>query len=186
MTQINKLAAEVFHDELLKNHGEPHSDVEILPEDNGERFFSEYLIELLKREAGVVKYQEGTNRCMCNACGGRINKYLRPQLVEAPVCTPPTLSKNATPVATTIYRPPATVVELRPAAPRTEVSAAAPTTLQPPMAPLPPPTYPTPYGQIHHVRFIPQPYCHVVPLAPLFPTRQVAPYTQLKQQKYSK
>ena len=54
-----------------------HDDVEILPPDNGERFFSEYLVQQLLRMKMFVPDPK-TGRCMCNRCGGRKhinNKY---------------------------------------------------------------------------------------------------------------
>ena len=54
-----------------------HFDVEILPPDNGERFFSEYLIQQILRMKNFPP-DPVTGRCMCNRCGGRKhinNKY---------------------------------------------------------------------------------------------------------------
>ena len=54
-----------------------HFDVEILPPDNGERFFSEYLKQQLLRMK-TFPPDPVTGRCMCNRCGGRKhinNKY---------------------------------------------------------------------------------------------------------------
>ena len=54
-----------------------HDDVEILPPDNGERFFSEYLVQQRLRMKLFVPDPK-TGRCMCNRCGGRKhinNKY---------------------------------------------------------------------------------------------------------------
>jgi hypothetical protein len=56
-----------------------HKAVEILQQDNGERFFSEYLFEQLERiERGVSNHIE-TNRCLCDDCGGgnHINPYAK-------------------------------------------------------------------------------------------------------------
>ena len=66
---INKLAAEAG----LKVPA--HRNVESLPADNGEKFFSEYLFEELDREAHDVGHEKETMRCKCRLCAGRINPY---------------------------------------------------------------------------------------------------------------
>ena len=111
LTQINQLAAEVGLE------APPHSDVEILPEDNGERFFSEALMEHKKRDEAGVQYEDKTNRCMCKACGGRPNPYSKPRpIVPGAARTAPSLLKNVPPPA---FQPgPGTVVEPTPVLPR--------------------------------------------------------------------
>lgn len=56
-----------------------HTYVEILQQDNGERFFSEYLFEQSERIECGVRYHKETNRCLCNNCGGgnHVNPYAK-------------------------------------------------------------------------------------------------------------
>jgi hypothetical protein len=56
-----------------------HTDVEILQQDNGERFFSEYLFEQSERIERGVSYHKETNRCLCDDCGGgnHVNPYAK-------------------------------------------------------------------------------------------------------------
>lgn len=53
-----------------------YDDIEVLPKDTGERFFSEYLKEQLKRDEDGVSHDDVTRRYLCKACGGR-NLYAR-------------------------------------------------------------------------------------------------------------
>ena len=88
LAMINQLAADAGLDPI-------HKDVEVLPEDNGERFFSEYLTEQLKRDEDGVTYDNVTKRCMCKACGGR-NPYARRRpLKEGAVRVAPSFLKHA-------------------------------------------------------------------------------------------
>lgn len=56
-----------------------HGDAEALPEDNGERFFSEYLDQQSERiEERGVKFHKESNRCLCRECGGKLwNPYAK-------------------------------------------------------------------------------------------------------------
>jgi hypothetical protein len=48
-----------------------HKDVRPLPEDNGERFYGDYYLELLEREKSVPVTQDN-KRCRCSACSGSL------------------------------------------------------------------------------------------------------------------
>jgi hypothetical protein len=50
------------------NH-DVHKEVRPLPEDNGERFYGDYYLELLEREKTVPVTQDN-KRCLCGACSG--------------------------------------------------------------------------------------------------------------------
>lgn len=99
LAAINQLAADLGLDPI-------HKDVEVLPEDNGERFFSEYLKEQLKRdEEDGVTYGKETKQCMCKACGGRNPYAARRPIVEGAVRAAPSLLKHASPPAASIQQP---------------------------------------------------------------------------------
>ena len=44
-----------------------HQNVRPLPEDNGERFYGDYFLELLKRESTVTASPDKNDRCQCGA-----------------------------------------------------------------------------------------------------------------------
>ena len=72
--------------------------MEILPPDNGERFFSEYLFQQLARQNDGVEYGKNTNRCLCKDCGGKnrnpYQKNVRKQVVHS---SPPTEEDRPSP-----------------------------------------------------------------------------------------
>jgi hypothetical protein len=68
-----------YINQLAKDCGIPkpvHDDVEILHPDNGERFFSEYLMQQRERANKKIQYDEKLNRCLCMLCGKR-NPYAK-------------------------------------------------------------------------------------------------------------
>jgi hypothetical protein len=47
-----------------------HQDVRPLPDDNGERFYGDYYLELVEREKTVPEHPDKNDRCQCGACAG--------------------------------------------------------------------------------------------------------------------
>jgi hypothetical protein len=70
LSYINKLAEQSGFKKTV------HDEVEILHPDNGERFFSEYLMQQRERANQKIEYDEKLNRCLCMLCGKR-NPYAK-------------------------------------------------------------------------------------------------------------
>jgi hypothetical protein len=50
----------------VKKH-DVHQDVRPLQEDNGERFYGDYFLELLERENTIPEHPDKNDRCQCGA-----------------------------------------------------------------------------------------------------------------------